>query len=242
MSPGGKAWAVATIHESGDLSGAAVSNPFAREGAEHMARVLVVAAAAHAGCRPCRRRPQETKKLDPVIVTGTKIETPAEQVGATVTVIDGEEIETRIYPTVDEALRHVPGVEIRRSGSFGKTTSISIRGANPNQVQVLVDGVRVKSPTLGQVDLADIAPDVDRADRDHPRTAVDHLRRRRHRRRGAASSPSGEAGRPPRTPPRRSATTTPTGLRPASAAPGRPSTTRSATTTWSPTASPSTTA
>jgi len=53
---------------------------------------------------------QETKKLDPVIVTGTKIETPAEQVGATVTVIDGEEIETRIYPTVDEALRQVPGV------------------------------------------------------------------------------------------------------------------------------------
>ena len=123
-----------------------------------MARVLVVllllmlAVAVPAAA-------QETKKLDPVIVTGTKIETPAEQVGATVTVIDGEEIETRIYPTVDEALRQVPGVEIRRSGSFGKTTSISIRGANPNQVQVLVDGVRVKSPTLGQVDLADIAPE-----------------------------------------------------------------------------------
>ena len=41
---------------------------------------------------------QEPKKLDPVIVTGTKIETPAEQVGATVTVIDGDEIETRLYP------------------------------------------------------------------------------------------------------------------------------------------------
>jgi outer membrane receptor protein involved in Fe transport len=50
-------------------------------------------------------------------------------------------------------------VDIRRSGSFGKTTSIGIRGLNPNQMQVLVDGVRVKSPTLGQVDLADIAPE-----------------------------------------------------------------------------------
>jgi vitamin B12 transporter len=102
---------------------------------------------------------QEPKKLDPVIVTGTKIETPAEQVGATVTVIDGEEIEQRVYQTVDEALRQVPGVEIRRSGSFGKTTSISIRGANPNQVQVLVDGVRVKSSTTGQAELSDIAPE-----------------------------------------------------------------------------------
>ena len=36
---------------------------------------------------------------------------------------------------------------------------MSIRGANPNQVQVLVDGVRVKSPTLGPADLADIAPE-----------------------------------------------------------------------------------
>src|SRR5205823_3463705 len=46
------------------------------------------------------------------------------------------------------------------SGSFGKSTSISIRGANPNQVQVLVDGMRVKSPTLGQVDLSDLSPEL----------------------------------------------------------------------------------
>jgi vitamin B12 transporter len=102
----------------------------------------------------------ETRKVDPVVVTATKSETPAEQLGATVTVIDGTEIESRHYPTIDDALRGVPGVDIRRSGSFGKTAAISIRGANANQVQVLVDGVRVKSPTLGQVDLADIAPEL----------------------------------------------------------------------------------
>ena len=54
----------------------------------------------------------------------------------------------------------MPGVEIRRSGAYGKTTTITIRGANANQVQVLVDGLRVKSPTLGQVDLSDISPDL----------------------------------------------------------------------------------
>jgi len=103
---------------------------------------------------------QETKTLEPVVVTGTRIETPAEQMGASVTIVDGEVFDTRHYPTVDEALRNVPGVEIRRSGSFGKTTSVSIRGANPNQVQILVDGVRFKSPTLGQGELADVAPDM----------------------------------------------------------------------------------
>ena len=103
---------------------------------------------------------QETKTLEPVVVTGTRIETPAEQVGASVTIVEGEVFDTRHYPTVDDALRNVPGVEIRRSGSFGKTTSVSIRGANANQVQILVDGVRFKSPTLGQGELADIAPDM----------------------------------------------------------------------------------
>jgi vitamin B12 transporter len=103
---------------------------------------------------------EEPKHSEPVVVTATKIDTPAEQVGAAVTVLTGEEIDTRRYPTVDEALRSVPGVEIRRSGSFGKTSSISIRGANPNQVQVLVDGVRVKSPTTGQAELSDLSPDL----------------------------------------------------------------------------------
>jgi vitamin B12 transporter len=103
---------------------------------------------------------QEVERMDPVVVTATRTETPAEQVGGAVTVVTGEEIDTYHYPTVDEALRTVPGVEIRRSGSFGKTTSISIRGANPNQVQVLVDGVRVKSPTTGQAELSDFSPDL----------------------------------------------------------------------------------
>src|SRR6266511_2662542 len=103
---------------------------------------------------------QETKKVDPVVITATGVETPKEQLGVAITVVDGQDFQTYHYSTTDEALRNVPGVDIRRSGSLGKTSSISIRGANSNQVQVLVDGVRVKSPTLGQVDLSDISPDL----------------------------------------------------------------------------------
>ena len=113
--------------------------------------VLMAPLAAHA---------QEPKRVDPVVVTATPVETPAEQLGASVSVVNGEDFQTYHYPTVDEALRSVPGVEIRRSGAYGKTTSVTIRGANANQVQVLVDGLRVKSPTLGQVDLSDISPDL----------------------------------------------------------------------------------
>jgi vitamin B12 transporter len=122
--------------------------------------LMLVAALPAAAQAPAERPIMETKPVDPIVVTGTLVETPASQTGASVTVITGEEVNTYHYPTLDEALRNVPGVEIRRSGSFGKTTSVSIRGANPNQVQVLVDGVRFKSPTLGQSDLADLNPEL----------------------------------------------------------------------------------
>jgi vitamin B12 transporter len=100
------------------------------------------------------------RRVDPVVVTATKLETPREQIGAAVSVVTGEDMHTYHHPSVDEALRGLPGVEIRRSGGFGKTSAVAIRGANANQVQVLVDGVRVKSPTLGQLDLSDLAPDL----------------------------------------------------------------------------------
>jgi vitamin B12 transporter len=109
---------------------------------------------------PLAAHAQEPKHVDPVVVTATKVETPAEQLGASVTVVNGDDFQTYHYPTVEAALRSVPGVEVRRSGSYGKSTSVTIRGANANQVQVLVDGLRVKSPTLGQVDLSDISPDL----------------------------------------------------------------------------------
>jgi len=102
---------------------------------------------------------QAARNLDPVVITATKAETPQGRLGAAVTVITEDEIKEKSYATVEEVLRHVPGVDIQRSGGLGKTTSIRIRGAGPQQVQVLVDGLRVKSPTLGVAELADISLD-----------------------------------------------------------------------------------
>jgi vitamin B12 transporter len=102
----------------------------------------------------------EAKKVDPVVITANKVDTPVSQTGAAVTVIPGGDFQTFQYTSIGDALRTVPGVDVRQSGSFGKTTAVSIRGANPSQVQVLVDGIRVKSPTLGEAELVDIAPDL----------------------------------------------------------------------------------
>jgi vitamin B12 transporter len=102
---------------------------------------------------------QETKKVEPVVVTATKLEESQEQLGAVVTVITETDLKLYNYGTVGDALRQVPGVEVQRSGGPGKLTDIRIRGTGPQQVQVLVDGMRVKTPTSGTFDFSDLAID-----------------------------------------------------------------------------------
>jgi vitamin B12 transporter len=101
----------------------------------------------------------EIRRSEPVVVTATREEEPLEQVGASVTVVPEEAMRAQEQRAVEETLRAVPGVEVQRSGSLGKLSTLRIRGANPTQVQVLVDGVRVKSLTSGDFDFADLTLD-----------------------------------------------------------------------------------
>ena len=102
---------------------------------------------------------QDTKSVEPVVVTATTVATPAQQLGVALSVIPGEDFRTYQYPALDDAFRNIPGVTVTQQGSYGKVSTLSIRGANANQVLILVDGVRVSSPTLGQTDLSDISPE-----------------------------------------------------------------------------------
>jgi vitamin B12 transporter len=102
---------------------------------------------------------QEPKSVEPVVVTATTVATPAQQLGVALSVIPGEDFKTYQYPALDDALRSIPGVTVTQQGSYGKVSTLNIRGANANQVLILVDGVRVSSPTLGQTDLSDISPE-----------------------------------------------------------------------------------
>ena len=101
----------------------------------------------------------ETKRAEPVVVTAERFEQRLEQTGASVTVVPEEAMQVHEYRQVDEVLRTVPGVQILTSGSPGKLSTVRIRGANPTQVQVLIDGVRVKSSTSGDFDFADLTLD-----------------------------------------------------------------------------------
>lgn len=72
---------------------------------------------------------------------------------AFVTIIDATRYDDR-FETVGELLRQVAGVRVRRVGGLGSASTASIRGSKPEQVLVLLDGVRLNSSQRGAVDLA----------------------------------------------------------------------------------------
>lgn len=81
-----------------------------------------------------------------VVVTATRSELPASEVGQSVTVIDQDAIDTRQSDTVVDLLRTVPGVSITRNGGVGGTTSVFVRGADADHTVTLIDGVKLNDP------------------------------------------------------------------------------------------------
>lgn len=86
--------------------------------------------------------------LPETVVTATRTETPSRQIGSSITVVTGEELEHRQVRFVGDALRQVPGASVNRTSGFGSSTDVRLRGAEANQTLVLIDGVKVNDPAL----------------------------------------------------------------------------------------------
>src|ERR1700733_10893893 len=85
--------------------------------------------------------------LQDVIVSATRIATPASQIASSVTVITAEDIAAEQLRTVPDILKLVPGLNVVQSGGPGGQTSIFIRGTNSNHTKVLIDGIDVSDPS-----------------------------------------------------------------------------------------------
>jgi vitamin B12 transporter len=93
-----------------------------------------------------------------VVVTATRMPTPIEEVLASVTVIDREEIDRSLAGDAADLLRFHAGLDIARNGGPGQTTSLFIRGAESNHTLVMVNGVRINPGTIGLPALQNLQP------------------------------------------------------------------------------------
>jgi len=81
-----------------------------------------------------------------IVVTATRLETPAREVGSSVSVISGEALERAKREFILEALRESVGVSVTQNGGPGAAASVFIRGANSEHTLVLLDGVPLNDP------------------------------------------------------------------------------------------------
>lgn len=94
-----------------------------------------------------------------VVVTASLVEDEKDELPVAVTVIDAAEIADRQATTVADLLRTVAGLDVVRSGSPGKATSVFGRGANSNQTLVLWNGIELNDPYFGGFDWAFLPTD-----------------------------------------------------------------------------------
>ncbi|MDB5589753.1 TonB-dependent receptor, partial [Enterovirga sp.] len=88
----------------------------------------------------------------PVVVTPDRRPEYADSSSSAVSVVSHEEIQTFNPASLVDALRNVPGLDITETGGPGGSTSVRLRGANPGQTLVLIDGIRVNDPAAASGD------------------------------------------------------------------------------------------
>jgi len=92
---------------------------------------------------------EDLSDLNQVIVTASRTAEPLAAAIASVTVITRMDID-RLQPhSVDELLAGLAGISFSNNGDLGKTTSIFVRGTNPDHVLLLIDGIKIGSATTG---------------------------------------------------------------------------------------------
>lgn len=88
---------------------------------------------------------QDINPMDEVVSTATRYEQPLSNVGSSISVVTGEDLEAAQITFLQDALITAPGVSVNQNGSFGGLSSLRIRGAK--QVTILIDGVQVNDPS-----------------------------------------------------------------------------------------------
>ncbi len=106
---------------------------------------------------------EETVKVEEVVVTASRLEEPQEETTSEIIVITAEEIERTNAQKVPDVLMNVADLNIPQNGGKGKTAEVLLRGGAPRHTLVMIDGVKVNSPTTGGFDFGGL--DVDDIER-----------------------------------------------------------------------------
>lgn len=117
-----------------------------------MNRLLISASALALTAAPAALA-EDVIWLDKISVSASKSGEPTEleRTGATVEVLDREQIERAPETTVVETLSRLPGVSSSANGGLGSAATLRVRGLDSKYIKVLVDGIDVTDPSSTQI-------------------------------------------------------------------------------------------
>ena len=103
----------------------------------------------------------EEEELVPVVVTASRIAQSQKEALPATTVITQERIRNRQAMDLPDLLQSEAGINLAQTGGVGQATSVFMRGANANQVLILLDGVPLRDTTStgSPVELQHILPE-----------------------------------------------------------------------------------
>ncbi len=97
-------------------------------------------------------------QLDQVIVTASRTPQLEKNALGDVTVVGKKELQKAGQDSVAEILARQPGIQFASNGGPQTPTGVFLRGANPSQTLVLIDGIRINSSTQGGANWNTIDP------------------------------------------------------------------------------------
>jgi vitamin B12 transporter len=81
-----------------------------------------------------------------IVVSATRVETPAKEIASSITVITRLDLEKSKKSTLLELLQDVLGAAVIQNGGKGSASSTLLRGSNSEHVLVMLDGVELNDP------------------------------------------------------------------------------------------------
>lgn len=123
-----------------------------------MFKYLCISTAALVLTAAAARADDFNARDESVVVSATRLATPATQVGSSVSVITAADIAARQQQSLPDVLRDVPGLNVTQSGGAGAQASVFLRGTNSNHTKVLLDGIDIgdSSAPTGAADISKI--------------------------------------------------------------------------------------
>ncbi len=90
-----------------------------------------------------------SQTMTTITVTASRTPISIDETASAISILSKQEIQQRNANSIADLLREIPGFAVSQQGSRGAVTQIRVRGAEANQVLVLIDGIEANDVSQG---------------------------------------------------------------------------------------------